>query len=145
MLESYINGHLTTIEINDWAENQISWEIGKGQEDLLVDRIVGEFAMCEDYINEYLTTPVLKRFISMLKTKRNDNAESVLQLLSYEDRRNAIALLLSEYKNGRTENLKKFLQENFQADIDDFIFKDIFKNASADKNENFKLLDKLYE
>ncbi|MBK8699840.1 MAG: hypothetical protein IPN29_10010 [Saprospiraceae bacterium] len=144
ILESFMSGHLTAIEINDWADNQICWEIGKGQEDLLVDGIVGEFAMYEDYINKYLTTPVLKRFISMLKTKRDDNVESALQLLSYEDCRNAISFLLTEYKNGQTINLTKFLQDNFQADIDNFILKDIFKNASADKNENLKLLDKLY-
>ena len=144
MLESYLNGQLTAIEINDWAENQICWEIGKGQEDLLVDGIVGEFGMHEEYTNKYLTPPVLNRFISLLKTKRSDDIESALHLLCYEDRRSALAFLLTEYKNGKTENLIRFIQDNFHTDIDSFIFKDIFKNASADKNENLKLLDALY-
>ena len=144
MIESYLSGQLTAIEINDWAENQICWEIGKGQEDELVDNIVGEFGMYEDYIIKYLTPPVLKRFISLLKTKRSSDAERALQILGYEDRRKALSFLLAEYKNGQTTNLTKFLQDNFQADIDGFIFKDIFAKSSADKNENLELLDKLY-
>ena len=144
MLESYLGGQLSATEINDWAENQITWEIGQGQEDALVDDIVSEFGMYEEYITENLSDSVIKRFISLLKTNRADEIERTLMLLSYEHRRTALSFLLTEYKKGQAINLTKFLQDNFQTDIDSFIFKDIFKNASLDKTENLKLLDKLY-
>ena len=144
LLESYLNGQVTATELYDWSENQACWEIGKGQDDLLVDGIVGDFGLYEEYTIKYLTPDVIKRFISLLKTKKADNVESVLLLLCFNDRRNALAYLLTEYKKGQNENLLKFLHDNFQTDIDGFIFKDIFAKSSADKNENLELLDKLY-
>lgn len=144
LLESYLNGQVTADELNDWAENQFCWEIGKGQDDLLVDGIVSEFGMYEEHISKYLTPDVIKRVVSLLKSKKADSVERVLFLLCFNDRRNALAYLLTEYKKGQNENLLKFLQDNFQTDIDGFIFKDIFAKSSADKNENLKLLDKLY-
>jgi hypothetical protein len=145
LLECYIKDEIKEIEINDWAENQFCWEIGQEQKDLLVDNILGELAMSVDYIKEFLTKDVIKRFIKILNGKNDKKTENIIFLLSFESKRQGLAFTMTEYKKGHNWNIDKFMNSNFDTDFENFIFRQELEKCTENIDENLKIVDRLHE
>ena len=145
LLNSYLKGESTDTEIKDWAENQLCWEMGHEQDDALIDGIVNEFSLHKDYIKEYLTPLVIKRFISLLQRSEREDVERILFTLSYENVQEEFAEVLVDFKKGKKNKLISFLDEKFETTPENFPLAPQLKNCFSDKQKNISLIEDLIE
>lgn len=116
LLEEFLADRLTIAEINDWGENQVTWEIGTETEDETVDLIAGNIiAQCDVQPEEYFTKEIVSKLLEIIKLDIDRIKERVAVHLAFPRSFKSFCYYTADYKQKKhtKEDYEKYIEEKF--------------------------------
>jgi hypothetical protein len=123
LLQEYLAGRLTIIELNDWGENHIAWEVGIQTEDETVDLIAGNIiAQCDVEPENNFTKDIVGHFLRILQGGSNRAKEKVAVHLAYPDTFKSFYYYTADFKQGKhnKQEYEKYITDKFWLSLAEF-------------------------